>query len=75
MGNWMGTLAPRRLCIMSDIVKIGPDAVHLVDIGDPGCMVAVCLPPNSLRLGFYTPTGTEDSDGPIQHRMTARPLP
>jgi hypothetical protein len=42
-------------------VEIGAYPIHLVDEADPGNAVAICLPPDSFRLGF-------NAGHPVEHR-------
>ena len=52
--------------------KVGSHPVHLVDEGNAGNVVFVCLTPNCFRLGLYPSNGTENRDGPVEH--PERPL-
>ena len=46
-------------------VEIGPEAVHLVDVGDAGDLVLVGLAPDGLRLGLDALDAVEDGDGAV----------
>ena len=49
---------PRHFC---------PDAIHLIDEGNGGDLVAAGLAPDGLRLRLHTANGTEHGDGTIKH--------
>jgi len=51
--------------------EVGPHAVHLVDEGDPGDLVAVGLPPDGLRLRLDPGDGVEDRDRAVEDAQAA----
>ena len=64
----------RQLCpdFVQDAVKVGTQAVHLVDVGYSGDMVLVGLFPHRLALRLHSAYGAEDSHCPVQDPQ--RPL-
>ena len=52
-------------------VGIGPDAVHLVDEGQPGDVIAPHLAVDGQRLGLHAAHGAEHQNGPVQDAQAA----
>ena len=46
---------------------IGTDPVELIDKGNLGNDILICLAPYGFGLWLYTTHGTEDADRTIQH--------
>ena len=55
-------------------IEIGPDAVHLVDEGEPRNAVLVGLAPHRLGLRLDAADGAEHRDRPVQHPQRALDL-
>src|SRR5262249_1717300 len=47
--------------------EVGADLVDLVDEGDAGNAVALCLPEHRLRLALHAAAGVEHEDGAVEH--------
>ena len=77
IGSWIGIArsAPSRSIIVCDrVVEVGPDAIHLVDVGDPRDAVLVGLAPDRLGLGLDAGDGVEEGDRAVEHAQRALDL-
>jgi len=46
---------------------VGPDAIHLVDVDEPGDTILVRLAPHGLGLRLHARHRVEDGDGAVEH--------
>ena len=53
--------------LLDDRLEIGPDAIQLVDKGQPGDLVPIGLAPDRLRLGLHPADAAEDDDHSVQN--------
>ena len=76
IGSWTGTgFAPRRSRMVAmPMSKFGPDAVHLVDVGDPRHAVLVGLAPHGLGLRLDAGDGVEQRDRAVEDAQRALDL-
>ena len=69
MGSCISTasqLSLARNC-STTLSRIGADAVHLVDEGQPRHVVAAHLAVDRQRLGLHAADGAEHQDRPVEH--------
>ncbi len=62
------------LDLADHVEKVGADAVHLVDVSDPGDVVLGRLAPDLLGLGLDAADAAQDDDGPVEHAQRALDL-